>query len=933
MRARRFLQSFLTASLALFLVLGMFASRVGLAQDPAPEGEVLEELFPPDNPRPLGAGPGEGLASGAGVAAIPDHGGPDLYGYTWKDSRAAGGPSFSWEDARGGISFLSGDNSYRQLTFASGFQFPFYENTYTSVCVGTNGVLSFGSGATAATNQPMPLAAPPNNLIAAFWDDLIIGGHYNSGRIYVLQPSGPTGHAVIEWYQVTCKGSSTPFSFEVILYANGDVKVQYQSAPSPANSGTVGIEDDAGEDGLTYVYNASGLGTSRAVLFTRPAAAERVKIVPRDQGGFGSVGTTVDYSLYLRNTGNAAASDDYALSQASTWDLELLQADGVTPLASPVTLAQGEGLTITARITIPPSATVGDYNEATITACTGTSCLAAHLRTAVPAPFAQIYVATPDGATSIYLAHPSAQAGRVIARSVTDDWALATTRDGLDDFVAVWTERRIFGPANLSEVWFAVRDRLGAGVQSRQLVEDLAGVPYSTYDTEPVVARAPGGRVGVAWLRDTSTSLGHNYNVYFTVLGQRTAYGPYEVLFDEPINVTKNTVYGPSSGSGAIRFYSPHIAATSDNRFIISWQREQTSGTLSKDDVYVAVYGADGSQKKAATNFTGDTTWGDTGYFDPTLATLDESRVLLAYNSRSTSLSIIRYVILNSSGNVAGGATTRTLYATGSTNEQPAAVQLWDGKILVAWVDAGDVRYKVLPSWDSDPAPVAAHTLNNPAALGAPAYISAVADDAGHGILTWTEGDSSIRANLYYALVDGDGAQVHPAVAFLRGAGVNPRISTSGLGYGAAPFNPPAGTDLWVKGPTVPAAAFGGVANVTVQYGNRGITPATVIMTATLPANVEYSSDTSGLPHAVSPDGRLVTWTLPEPQRVRFLQSFSFTLRLIVTAGDPGTHYQVDLTIAGPETEDATKTGDNTASFQVVVPYRTYQPYVEKQPR
>ncbi len=936
MRARRFLQSLLTASLALLLVLGVFMSGASLAQDPVPEAEdVLEEPFPPDNPRPLGAGPitSSVEAASAGVLGIPSQptGGPDSYGYTWQDSAAVGG-LYSWIDAKAsGTGFMTGNDMSKRLSFAPGFEFPFYENTYTSVYVSTNGLLSFGGGTTTNNNQAMPLTLPPNNVIAAFWDDLAVGSPYNSGKIYVKQPRAPGDPVVIEWNGVTRKDYTTPFSFEVVLYPSGNILIQYKNRPVPANSGTVGIEDEAGAIGLTYLCNSSTLAAGTAVLFVRPDPACRLKILPWEQDSLGAAGTAASYSLYLRNTGNVGACDSFDLSQASTWDLSLYHEDGVTPLVSPVTLAQGEGLTITARVAIPAAAAVGAYNQATITACAGANCFAANLRTAVPAPFAQIYAATPDKGASIYLAHPDGQAGRLITGALADDRALAAAKDG---FVAVWTQERIFGPANLTEVVFAMRDHLGAKVQSPKFVADLTGVSNSTHDTEPAVAGAPNGRIGVVWLREIhNTALGYNYNVYFAVLGQVIEGGlPVYRVVAGPTNLTNNGAYGPSSGSGSIRFYSPHIAATADtgvagaNRFFIAWQREQTTGTGSKDDIYCAIYDVNGAVRKAAWNLTADAT-GGTGYFDPAPTALDGNYVLLAYSRRGGgSLGAIRYMVFDYAGNVS--RSSATLFEDSSPNQGPAAVQLSDGHILVAWDNESDIRYKVLESDASSP--TALGTVDNPSGLGGQAYVSAVADGSGHGILTWTEEDSSIRTSVYYALVNADGTQVHPALAFLSGQGKNPRASTSVLGYGAAPFNPPAGVDLWVKGPSLPAAAFGGVANVPVQYGNRGISPATATLTATLPLNVEYDSDTSGLTPVVSPDGRVVTWTLPESEKVHFLETRSFALHLRVTAGDPGTRYQVDLATTSAEAEDPATTPDNTASFEVVVPYKTYVPFEQR---
>ena len=95
----------------------------------------------------------------------------DRYGYTFDDSLSP-----AWIDlaATGTEAEFStrDDDSFGPISL--GFEFNFYENTYTELYVSTNGLLTFGGGSDQFVNHPMPRDTDPDNFIAPFWDDLIM---------------------------------------------------------------------------------------------------------------------------------------------------------------------------------------------------------------------------------------------------------------------------------------------------------------------------------------------------------------------------------------------------------------------------------------------------------------------------------------------------------------------------------------------------------------------------------------------------------------------------------------------------------------------------------------------------------------------------------------------------------------------------------------
>ncbi len=138
------------------------------------------------------------------------------------------------------------------------FTFNFYGNDYTTVYIGTNGLLTFGSGTSNMLNRAIPTATIPNNFIAAFWSDMEF--FPNSGsRIYY---GGNAYSFVITFDHLGVSGGSLAdwVTAQVILYSDGHVKIQYlaKSDELPLNACSVGIENQQGTKGVQYAFNGAG---------------------------------------------------------------------------------------------------------------------------------------------------------------------------------------------------------------------------------------------------------------------------------------------------------------------------------------------------------------------------------------------------------------------------------------------------------------------------------------------------------------------------------------------------------------------------------------------------------------------------------------------------------------------------------------------------
>ena len=652
--------------------------------------------------------------------------------------------------------------------------------------------MTFAQPSTSFYNRGIPYPTLPNNLIAVFWDDLAVGGDYNSGKVYSRRGgSAPNRYLVIEWWRVTRLGASDLLTFEAVLYENGDIVLQYQSLAGYLESCTVGIEDDWGSTGLLYIYNAPGLRSGKAIRLRRPAASARVKVFPASLGRFAAPGAPADYQVPIRNAGDAGA-DTFDLSVTSGWPVSLWTGDGSRllndtdgdGLIDTGSIGQAGTFVVLARVQTPAGAMPSASSDTTLTIRSSrntSKTKTVSLRTAFPPPFAQVYWDNADGAMRLYLAQPDSQA----VHKVSDDgyFGAGMSVAGLPKgFGYFWTRWRHTGSTEVREIEYALLDRRGSTVRAASRLVDHSSATTYTYDYVPVAAAAPGGRVGVLWYRhvwDSSNQV--NCNLYFAILDAagNLTYGP--------ANITNNNGWGSWDALDVPHFYTPRIAATGDGRFVLAWLREHQGSGGWVDDIYYSVRDATGGVVRSPTRFTADTAGDGEGYTWPSLASLSGNRALLLW--RRWSDGYVYYAVLGSSGQVVNPAAP--LYPGYGAID---AVQLANGNTVVAW--NGDPRsgsgnwaaihYAVL---NSSYNPIfGPKVLDNPATLSGDAYVSVTADQDNHAILTWADIDWDYHPNLYYALLDGYGGLVTPPQIFVSSTATWPYIETGYEGYSSAPY-------------------------------------------------------------------------------------------------------------------------------------------------
>jgi len=205
--------------------------------------------------------PSNDRGAGSYTLNMPDwFSGPNAGNMYWIDCDTAGGPAYSWVDISGSgtsVPFTSYDDSYYAVTLP--FNFTFYGNSFSSMSIGSNGLLTFDASPPNAYNPyAIPNASTPNNVIAPWWADMQC---YQLGRVkYATLGTTPNRTFVVTYDSVTHYGQTLVnggYSFQVIMYeTSNNVVLQYRrTAIGNASydygvAASTGIENSTGTIGL-----------------------------------------------------------------------------------------------------------------------------------------------------------------------------------------------------------------------------------------------------------------------------------------------------------------------------------------------------------------------------------------------------------------------------------------------------------------------------------------------------------------------------------------------------------------------------------------------------------------------------------------------------------------------------------------------------------
>lgn len=189
-------------------------------------------------------------------------GGPDAYGYKWKNSNhSASPPPFTWVDITTigtKVNGLADDNIVGPITISGGFHFYWYD--VTKLWIGSNGYISFrGQNIASPFPASIPLTTGANDWIGPLLSDLNFNGTANPAECYYYSNSDSFIVSFIElgfWQTSTTgypyTGSNT---FQIILSRlDSSITFNYLSTDLGAKTSiddAVGIENVTGSLGLS----------------------------------------------------------------------------------------------------------------------------------------------------------------------------------------------------------------------------------------------------------------------------------------------------------------------------------------------------------------------------------------------------------------------------------------------------------------------------------------------------------------------------------------------------------------------------------------------------------------------------------------------------------------------------------------------------------
>lgn len=251
------------------------------------------------------------------LVMLAANGGPDQYGYIWKDSNEPGGPVYAWVDITATgipVTGLADDNTFGP--YIMGGNMPYYWYDVKKVWVASNGYVAFNGGNIAATFPTLPSAGGTDNYIAVLMSDLTFSGAGNPGQCFLQDEPA---RLIVSWinvpfWSVAAPGYTGSNTFQLILNkADSTITMQYQSVAgvTSSNGPIIGIESSIGTIGLA-VSQSLMPAAGYAVRYYNPAVP-LLQVVDAavdwvDVDGTGgtnmAVGASLPLAMRIRNTGN-----------------------------------------------------------------------------------------------------------------------------------------------------------------------------------------------------------------------------------------------------------------------------------------------------------------------------------------------------------------------------------------------------------------------------------------------------------------------------------------------------------------------------------------------------------------------------------------------------------------------------------------------------
>ena len=169
-----------------------------------------------------------------------------------------------------------GDDNTRKVSL--GFDFPYFDQTFSEAWVSSNGFISFGSSADLCCNG-MPITQAPRNTIYGFWTDLI------STTSPFIKKTDTT--FLVGWYGTKEYGTNNSETFEIALFKDGNIQFDYGNLALSYHNATAGMTGPTWDDNVQLFYgnNPSSMRYQSGLLsLVKPKVIEKVDcaVTPMD---------------------------------------------------------------------------------------------------------------------------------------------------------------------------------------------------------------------------------------------------------------------------------------------------------------------------------------------------------------------------------------------------------------------------------------------------------------------------------------------------------------------------------------------------------------------------------------------------------------------------------------------------------------------------
>ena len=187
-----------------------------------------------------------------------DRGGPDDFGYSWRDVDEAL-VDFDWIDIADNDNRLQPGDDWNSGALDMGWTFEFYGEEFDDLYICSNGWASFSNQSTNYQVRELPNNTAPENFLAPMWVDL----NPSAGGAMYFFSDADEEIAVVSWVEVPYYGTNAAQTMQIVL--TGDGAILYQYGDDNHQDGrvySIGIQNGDRSDGLSIHYGADDVAVN-----------------------------------------------------------------------------------------------------------------------------------------------------------------------------------------------------------------------------------------------------------------------------------------------------------------------------------------------------------------------------------------------------------------------------------------------------------------------------------------------------------------------------------------------------------------------------------------------------------------------------------------------------------------------------------------------